>query len=46
MSFILYHLNESLHVSDCALYDIIKMTAGMCLCVLYMILLKLEIVCV
>jgi len=45
MHFKLYYKNESFYVSECALYDIIKMIFGMCLNVLHMILLKWELVC-
>ena len=42
MRFIRYYWNENLYVSECALYDIIIMRAGICLNTLYMILLWWE----
>jgi len=43
--FIWHYENESVYVSECALY-VIKMRAVMCLNTLYMILLKWELLCV
>ena len=40
MRIISYYSNESFYVSECALYDIIKMRACMCLNALHMILLN------
>jgi len=46
MRLIWYYYNESLYVSDCALYDIIKMRDCMYLNALYMKLLKWKFSCV
>jgi len=42
----IYYQNKSLYVTGCALCDITKMSAGMCLNTFYMILLKWKLLCV